>query len=78
MKCYIFDIDGTLADCKHRLHHIQKARRIGTHSSTPAKTMTSLLTSCLWLTRWLPPDTRLYASLDGVTAFDWIPIGGFA
>ena len=25
MKCYIFDIDGTLADCKHRLHHIQKS-----------------------------------------------------
>ncbi len=24
MKCYIFDIDGTLADCSHRLPHIQK------------------------------------------------------
>lgn len=24
MRCYIFDIDGTLADCSHRLHHIQK------------------------------------------------------
>ena len=23
-KCWIFDIDGTLADCSHRLHHIQK------------------------------------------------------
>lgn len=22
-SCYIFDIDGTLADCSHRLHHIQ-------------------------------------------------------
>lgn len=22
--CYIFDIDGTLSDCSHRLHHIQK------------------------------------------------------
>lgn len=22
MRCYIFDIDGTLADCSHRLHHI--------------------------------------------------------
>ena len=22
--CYVFDIDGTLADCSHRLHHIQK------------------------------------------------------
>lgn len=22
-KCYIFDIDGTLADCEHRLHHIE-------------------------------------------------------
>jgi phosphoglycolate phosphatase-like HAD superfamily hydrolase len=21
---YVFDIDGTLADCSHRLHHIQK------------------------------------------------------
>lgn len=24
IQCYIFDIDGTLADCSHRLHHIQK------------------------------------------------------
>ena len=24
MNCYIFDIDGTLADLTHRLHHIQK------------------------------------------------------
>lgn len=24
MKCYIFDIDGTLSDCSHRLHHIQR------------------------------------------------------
>lgn len=24
MKCYIFDIDGTLANAAHRLHHIQK------------------------------------------------------
>lgn len=24
MRCYIFDIDGTLADLTHRLHHIQK------------------------------------------------------
>lgn len=24
IKVYIFDIDGTLADCSHRLHHIQK------------------------------------------------------
>lgn len=24
MNCYIFDIDGTLANCSHRLHHIQK------------------------------------------------------
>jgi len=24
MRCYIFDIDGTIADCTHRLHHIQK------------------------------------------------------
>lgn len=23
-RCYIFDIDGTLADLSHRLHHIQK------------------------------------------------------
>lgn len=25
MKCYVFDIDGTLACAEHRLHHIQKA-----------------------------------------------------
>lgn len=24
MRCYIFDIDGTIADCGHRLPHIQK------------------------------------------------------
>lgn len=23
-RCYLFDIDGTLADLTHRLHHIQK------------------------------------------------------
>lgn len=27
--CYIFDIDGTLADCSHRLHHI--VREEGDH-----------------------------------------------
>ena len=25
MRCYIFDIDGTLADCSHRLPHIEKS-----------------------------------------------------
>lgn len=25
MKCYIFDIDGTLADCSHRIHHIESS-----------------------------------------------------
>ena len=25
MKCYLFDIDGTLADCSHRIHHIETA-----------------------------------------------------
>lgn len=24
MRCYLFDLDGTLADLSHRLHHIQK------------------------------------------------------
>lgn len=24
MKCYLFDLDGTIADLTHRLHHIQK------------------------------------------------------
>jgi hypothetical protein len=24
MRCYLFDIDGTVADCSHRLHHILK------------------------------------------------------
>jgi phosphoglycolate phosphatase-like HAD superfamily hydrolase len=24
MRCYIFDLDGTLCDITHRLHHIQK------------------------------------------------------
>lgn len=25
MRCYIFDIDGTIADQSHRFHHIEKA-----------------------------------------------------
>jgi phosphoglycolate phosphatase-like HAD superfamily hydrolase len=25
MKCYLFDIDGTLANCHHRLYHIEQA-----------------------------------------------------
>lgn len=24
-RCYIFDIDGTLTNCSHRLHHIEKS-----------------------------------------------------
>lgn len=24
MRCYLFDIDGTLADCSHRIHHIME------------------------------------------------------
>lgn len=24
MECYVFDIDGTVANCSHRLHHIEK------------------------------------------------------
>ncbi len=24
IRCYVFDIDGTVANCDHRLHHIQK------------------------------------------------------
>lgn len=27
MKCYLFDIDGTLADCSHRIHHIQGEKK---------------------------------------------------
>jgi hypothetical protein len=23
MKCYVFDLDGTLADCQHRIYYIQ-------------------------------------------------------
>lgn len=23
MRCYLFDLDGTICDCAHRLHHIQ-------------------------------------------------------
>jgi phosphoglycolate phosphatase-like HAD superfamily hydrolase len=23
-KCYLFDLDGTLFDCQHRIHHIKK------------------------------------------------------
>jgi len=25
MRAYLFDIDGTLADCSHRIHHIEKS-----------------------------------------------------
>lgn len=24
IACYVFDLDGTIADCSHRLHHIEK------------------------------------------------------
>ena len=24
LSCYVFDIDGTLADCSHRIHNIEK------------------------------------------------------
>lgn len=27
MKCYLFDIDGTIADCSHRIHLIQRQPR---------------------------------------------------
>ena len=27
MKAFIFDIDGTLADASHRLHHIQNGNK---------------------------------------------------
>ena len=27
MKCYLFDIDGTVADLSHRLHHIQGEKK---------------------------------------------------
>ena len=26
-RCYLFDLDGTLADCTHRLHHIKQPRK---------------------------------------------------
>lgn len=28
IDCYIFDIDGTLADCSHRLHHIKVGDKV--------------------------------------------------
>lgn len=45
MRCYIFDIDGTLADCGHRLHHIQKQPKdwdaffAETHNDAPIEHM---------------------------------------
>lgn len=27
MKCYIFDLDGTICDCSHRIHHIQSEKK---------------------------------------------------
>ena len=36
MTYYVMDIDGTLANCDHRLHHIQKDQRIGALSVPPA------------------------------------------
>lgn len=27
IKAYLFDIDGTLADCQHRVHHVQNGRK---------------------------------------------------
>jgi phosphoglycolate phosphatase-like HAD superfamily hydrolase len=48
MRCYIFDIDGTLADCSHRLHHIQKQPKdwtsffAGCHADAPISHMIGL------------------------------------
>lgn len=47
-RCYLFDIDGTLADCSHRIHHIQDGKKDwdaffgACHADVPIKHMIDL------------------------------------
>ena len=52
VKCYIFDIDGTLADCTHRIHHIEKHPKdwdsffAASHADAPILHMIELYRLC--------------------------------
>ena len=57
-KCYIVDIDGTVADCSHRVHHIHNKPKdwdaffAGTANDKPIKHMVGLV-SHMWLTAYI-------------------------
>lgn len=54
MKAYIFDIDGTLADCSHRIHHIQATPKdwdsffAGCHDDAPIPHIIELCQHLFW------------------------------
>lgn len=49
MKAILFDVDGTLANCEHRVHHVQNGRRdwnkffAEMHADTPIEPIVELL-----------------------------------
>lgn len=53
MKCYVFDLDGTLANLTHRLHYIEKPDKdwrgffAAANSDTPIKPLTTLFRSLI-------------------------------
>lgn len=54
MKAYLFDIDGTLADCSHRIHHIMKTPKdwatffAEVHLDMPIRHMLDLARHLAW------------------------------
>lgn len=57
-RCYIVDIDGTVADASHRVHHIKKQPKdwdaffAGCADDKPIRHMTDLV-SHMWLTAYI-------------------------
>ena len=82
MKCYIFDIDGTLADLTHRLHHVKTrpknwpAFHAGCGDDAPFPHMQNLI-SRLWLTTDIVFMSGRNEANRKVTT-DWLIKHGFA
>lgn len=63
MRCYLFDIDGTVADLSHRLHHIKPDfDRFG---NTPPKNWDAFFAECK-NDRPIPHMQELMSDLDGI------------
>lgn len=72
MKCFVFDLDGTLANCEHRLHHIQGEKKdwraffAACKDDAPIGPMLELygaLRTTMWFTS-RRPDCRPYLRRD--------------